>query len=231
MGNVILGGTIRRWHKEGMQKRIIANMNKIPNLYSEYYIKKNDERRELFKILKDTFNIKNGLYPGSFVHITPSFFISQMAYVDTDKRCNNFFSDRLTLDYIIRKKTYNESPEIRFHSTDFTNSIKEKAESFDLLISLYSGFISKYCKKYLKKSGVLIVNNSHGDASLAYLDKSFKMIGVTKRRGNYFKISDKDLNTYFKTKTGKPIDVEKIEKTMRGPGFTKIAYAYIFIKV
>jgi len=210
---------------------MIANMNKIPNLYNEYFIKKNDERIELFKILTDTFNIKNGLYPGSFVHITPSFFISQMAYVDTDKRCNHFFSDRLTLDYIIRKKTYNESPEIRFHPTDFTNSINEKAESFDLLISLYSGFISKYCKKYLKKSGVLIVNNSHGDASLAYLDKSFKMIGVTKRHGNYFKISDKDLNTYFKTKTGKPIDMEKIEKTMRGPGFTKIAYAYIFIKV
>ena len=206
-------------------------MNKIPNLYNEYFIKKNDERSELFKILTDTFNIKNGLYPGSFVHITPSFFISQMVYVDTDKRCNNFFSDRLTLDYIIRKKTYNESPEIRFHSTDFTNSIKEKAESFDLLISLYSGFISKYCKKYLKKSGVLIVNNSHGDASLAYLDKSFKIIGVTKRHGDHFKISDKELNSYFKTKTGNPIDMEKIEKTMRGPGFTKIAYAYIFIKV
>ncbi|GAI69613.1 unnamed protein product, partial [marine sediment metagenome] len=62
-------------------------------------------------------------------------------------------------------------------------------------------------------------------------DKSFKMIGVMKRHGNHFKISDKDLNTYFKIKTGKPIDMEKIEKTMRGPGFTKTAYAYIFKKV
>ena len=188
-------------------------MNKIPNLYNEYFIKKNDERIELFKILSDIFNIKNGMYPGSFVHITPSFFISQMVYVDTDKRCNHFFSDRLTLDYIIRKKTYNESPEIRFHHTDFTNNINERAESFDLLVSLYSGFISKYCKKYLKKSGVLIVNNSHGDAPLAYFDRSFKMIGVIKRYGNHFKISDKDLSTYFKTKTGKPIDIKKIKKT------------------
>lgn len=206
-------------------------MNKIPNLYNEYFIKKNDERSELFKILSDTFNIKNGLYPGSFVHITPSFYIPQMAYVDTDKRCNNFFSNKPTLDYIIKEKTYNEFPEIRFHHTDFTNMINEKAVSFDLLISLYSGFISKHCKKYLKKSGVLIVNNSHGDASLAYLDKSFKLIGVTKRYGNHFKISEKDLNIYFKTKTGKPIDMGKIEKTMRGPGFIKIAYAYIFKKV
>jgi len=206
-------------------------MNKIPNLYNEHFIKNNFERSELFKILTDTFNIKNGLYPGSFVHITPSFFISQMVYVDTDRRCNNFFSDRLTLDYIIRKKTYNESPEIRFHRADFTKNINEKAESFDLLISLHSGFISKYCKKYLKKSGLLIVNNSHGDAPLAYFDRSFKMIGVAKRSGNHFKISDKDLNTYFKTKTGKPIDIEKIEKTMRGPGFIKTAYAYIFKKI
>jgi len=206
-------------------------MNKIPNLYNEYFIKKNDERSELFKILSDTFYIKNGLYPGSFVHITPSFFISQMVYVDTDKRCSHFFSDSQTLDYINRKKTYHESPEIRFYHTDFKNNINEKAESFDLLISFYSGFISMYCKKYLKKSGVFIVNNSHGDASLAYLDKSFKLIGVAQRRGNHFKISDKDLSTYFKTKTGKSIDMEKIKKTMRGPGFIKIAYAYIFKKV
>lgn len=53
-------------------------MNKIPNLYNEYFIKKNDERIELFKILSGIFNIKNGMYPGCFVHITPSFFISQM---------------------------------------------------------------------------------------------------------------------------------------------------------
>lgn len=206
-------------------------MNKIPNLYNDYFITKNDERSELFKILSDKFNIKRGLYPGSFVHITPSFFISQMVYVDIDKRCNNFFSDKLTLDYIIRKKIYNEFPEIRFHFTDFTNKINEKIESFDLLISLYSGLISKHCKKYLKKSGILIVNNSHGDATLAFLDKSFKMIGVTKRYGNHFKISERCLSTYFKTKSGKPIDMEKIKKNMRGPGFTKIAYAYIFKKV
>lgn len=206
-------------------------MNKIPNLYNDYFITKNDERSELFKILSDKFNIKRGLYPGSFVHITPSFFISQMVYVDIDKRCNNFFSDKLTLDYIIRKKIYNEFPEIRFHFTDFTNKINEKIESFDLLISLYSGLISKHCKKYLKKSGILIVNNSHGDATLAFLDKSFKMIGVTKRYRNHFKISERCLSTYFKTKSGKPIDMEKIKKNMRGPGFTKIAYAYIFKKV
>jgi len=206
-------------------------MHKIPKLYDEYYIKKNDERNELFRILADTLNIKHGLYPGSFVHITPSFFIPHMVYIDTDKRCKKFFSDKLTLDYIVRKKAYDESPEIRFHPADFTSSINEKAESFDLLISLYSGFISKHCKKYLKKSGLLIANNSHGDAPLAYFDQSFKMIGVVKRRGNHFKISDKDLNAYFQTKTGKPIDIERVEKTMRGPAFTKTAYAYIFKKI
>jgi len=204
---------------------------KIPNLYNEYYIKKNDERSELFQILSDSFYIKNGLYPGSFVHITPSFFISQMVYVDTDKRCKKFFSDKPILDYIIRRKTYHESPEIRFHPTDFTINIIEKVESFDLLISLYSGFISKYCKKYLKKTGILLANNSHGDASLAFLDKAFKMVGAVKRYGDHFKISDKELSTYFKTKTGKPIEIEKIENTMRGPGFTKMAYAYIFKKL
>ena len=108
-----------------------TNVPEIPKLYHEFYVKKGDERSELFSILTDTFNIKYGLYPGSFVHITPSFFISHMVYLDTDKRCSRFFSDKLTLDYIIRKKSYSESPEIRFYPTDFTSSINEKAETFD----------------------------------------------------------------------------------------------------
>lgn len=73
----------------------------------------------------------------------------------------------------------------------------------------------------------LIVNNSHGDASLAYFDKSFKLLGVVKRVGDHFNISDKDLNMYFKIKTGKLIDLKKVEKTMKGLVFLKTAYVYI----
>ena len=51
---------------------------KVPALYGKYYVDKGDERTELFRPLKDTFSINKGIYPGSFTHITPSFFIPEM---------------------------------------------------------------------------------------------------------------------------------------------------------
>ena len=206
-------------------------MNDIPKLYKKYYIDKNNERRELFRLILDKYKCRKGLYPGSFTHITPSFYFSNMTYVDTDKRCKIFYSDKKTLDFINKEKTYDEISKISFIFSDYINELNLAINSYDLLISLYSGFISKYCKQYLKKAGILIVNNSHGDAPLAYLDKDFILSGVIKRNGNNFKLSEKELNSYFITTTGKLLDKEKIEKTMKGPGYIKPAYAYMFRKV
>lgn len=203
----------------------------FPKLYHTYFVKKCDERKELFRVLSEQFLLKKGLYPGSFVHVTPSFFIREMVYVDTDNRCKKFFFEKKTTEFIIKKRQYSQKPIVRFHHTDFLKEIAEEKNTFDILISLYSGFVSKYCRKYLKKEGILLVNNSHGDASLAFLDKNFKFIGVFKRNGERFKFVSDDLNTYFITKTGKPIERAKIESTMRGAGFTRTAYAYIFKRV
>jgi hypothetical protein len=204
---------------------------KIPELYNRYYIKKKDERLGLFKLISERFTIRSGLYPGSFIHITPSFIIPEMVYADMDKRCSNFFSDIKTAKYVQSKKSYTTEPVFRFHPVDFTRGIPEGKGSFDLLISFYAGFISKFCGKYLKKGGILIANNSHGDASLARLDKSFSCIGVIRRRGDNFKLIQEDIDSFFITKTGKPIDRKAVERSMRGVGFTKPVYAYIFKKL
>lgn len=205
-------------------------MNKIPKLYKKYYVDKSDERLEMFKILIHKFNIKCGLYPGSFVHITPSFVIPQMVYIDMDKRCSTFFQSNETLSYIEKRKNYIEPATIIFYAANFTSAIDEKKESFDLLISLYSGFISEYCIKYIKNNGILLANNSHGDAALAYLHDELQFIAAVKRKGKHFWLSEKELHTYFHTKSGKEINKKEIKKTMRGPAYTKTAYAYIFRK-
>ena len=204
--------------------------SQIPPLYNKYFVQKQDERRELFRLLRDLFRIEKGLYPGSFTHVAPSFYIPEMVYVDMDKRCPQFFSDETTRRFINESKDYSVASEIRFYYSDFSMEIPEKEGRFDLLISLYSGFISRYCKQYLRKDGILLANNSHGDSSLAHLDEDFKFIGVIKRNGERFRFNDDNLDSYFITKTGKPIDKNAIEKNMRGPEFTKTAYAYVFRK-
>jgi hypothetical protein len=140
-------------------------------LYKKYYVDRDDERLDLFVILAERFNIKSALYPGSFVHITPSIVFPKVVYVDADKRAKSFFNDAAVVDFISKRKIYEDKPIICFHHKDYTEDIGEPIDSFDLLISQYAGFVSQHCKRYLKVSGLLLVNNSHGDASMSSIDK------------------------------------------------------------
>jgi hypothetical protein len=175
--------------------------------------------------------VKKGIYPGSFVHITPSFFIPDMVYVDMDKRCPRFFGDPQIREYIEQCKEYSGSSRFCFFHRDFTREITGVKKDRDLLISLYAGFVSQHCDTYLKKGGILVANNSHGDASLGFLDPSFSFIGVTKRKGPRFVFDNRDLPSYFIQKNGKPLDKDKILSTMKGPVYTKTAYSYLFRKI
>ncbi len=40
-------------------------------------------------------------------------------------------------------------------------------EPVDLIISQYAGFVGQETKRYLKEGGILLCNDSHGDATLA----------------------------------------------------------------
>ncbi len=153
-----------------------------------------------------------------------------MVYVDMDKRCEPFFNDDKTRTFVDKNKEYEKPATYSFHKADFSEGFEEREDTFDILISLYAGFISKYCGEYLKKSGILLANNSHGDAALAYLDPGFELIGIVRRNGNRFSYSEKGLDSYFIPKGNRTLDKETIEKTMKGPVYTKVAYAYVFKK-
>jgi hypothetical protein len=56
------------------------------SLYKKYHIEKNDERFGMFLLLAKKFNIESALYPGCFVHITPSFVFPKVVYIDINKQ-------------------------------------------------------------------------------------------------------------------------------------------------
>lgn len=203
----------------------------IPELYSRYFVQKDDERIALFQKIREVYSSKRGLYPGSFVHITPSFFIEEMVYVDSDRRMTKFFQDSKVIEYIEIRKHYASPVSVSSFQRDFTKTLPIDENSFDVLISLYSGFISQHCKKYLKKNGILIANNSHGDASIAFTDKDYELVSIVKRNGNNFRFISEKLEAYFVKKDGTPIDTLKVQKRMVGEAFTKTGYAYVFIKI
>ena len=200
-------------------------------LYNQYFVKIAFEREDLFKAILSNYSCRSVLYPGSFVHITPSFIFPEVIYVDNDSRAKKFFKNNDDVKKIITlNKQYFEESKITFFGQSYLKPIDIPECSVDLLISQYAGFISLYCKKYLKKGGILLVNSSHGDAAMANLDNDYKFIGVVKKQGKVHKISDNELDSYFIPK--KPIKVTRsyLEKTKKGIAYTKSATSYIFEK-
>jgi hypothetical protein len=87
-------------------------------------------------------------------------------------------------------------------------------------------------KKYLKKDGILVCNNSHGDASMASIDHDYELVAVYNRRSDEkFSLSEKNLTEYLIPKQKREITKEYLQKTMKGIGYTKSPSGYIFRKI
>lgn len=204
---------------------------KTPSLYKKYHLDRDDERIGLFTILKDRYNIQNALYPGSFVHFAPSFVFSNVTYVDSYKKAKPVFDDPDTIAYIHSRKTYNQDSCVNFIHADFTKKLDLSEQSFDLLISQYAGLISHYCKLYLKTGGILVANNSHGDASMAFLDPEYELVGVINKNSSRYSFSNKNLDNYFIPKKRDQVTKEELLRTLKGIGYTKSAGNYVFKKI
>ena len=203
----------------------------VAQSYKKYYIDRDYEQIDLFQLIKRTFEIKRAIYPGSYIHISPSFIFPDVVYIDSDKNAIKFFNSNKLIELISERKEYNDAPNISFHGIDYKVLIDELYRQFDLMISQYAGFISDACKAYLKIGGFLLVNNSHGDAGLASIDEDYKLIStVHKSKGNY-RLSDTSLEKYFIPKRNIVVTKEMLYKTGKGVGYTKPAPLYIFQRI
>ena len=203
----------------------------IFDLYKQHFVDKEFERLELFQLLREKYGGVSAIYPGSFVHVTPSFVFPVTTYIEMDKRAKKFFENPGLIDFVQERKTYPDEPVIKFFGQDYQKSIAGEEQKYDLLISQYAGFISKFCKRYLKIGGILLANNSHGDAGMAAIDAEFEFIGIVLKRGNKYRISEKNLSEYFIPKKAIEITPEYLEEIQKGIGYTKTASSYLFRKV
>jgi hypothetical protein len=175
------------------------------------------------------------LYPGSFVDIAPSVWFDDVTYVDMDKRCPRFFAESQAVADLITAKRVDAGVDdvasnVRFVHADYRDLLPLDDASFDLVVSMYAGFISVATARYLRPGGVLVTNNSHGDASMASLDAAWKLTGViTRRDGDYRRRTD-DLDRYLVPKRGTPPTVDELIKTNRGIEYTTAPVAYVFTR-
>ena len=203
----------------------------VGQTYKKYYIDRDYEQIDLFRVIKRTYEIKRAIYPGSYVHISPSFIFPDVVYIDSDKNAIKFFNSNKLIELINERKEYNDAPKISFNGIDYKSPIEELYRQFDLLISQYAGFISDTCKEYLKIGGFLLVNNSHGDAGLASIDEDYQLISTVHKAKGKYRISHTALEKYFIPKREIVVTKELLYKTGKGVGYTKTAPLYIFQRI
>lgn len=190
------------------------------------------DRLGLFTAVANACGAHSVLYPGSYVDLTPSFVFESVTYVDVDKRAAAFFADAEGVqDLISREPVSPDDSRFAFIHADYQSELDLADESFDLLVSLYAGFISEACTRCLRVGGTLLVNPSHGDAAMASIDPRYELSGVIVSRSGEFKVLDADLDTYLVPK--KPVEVTSdfLHSWGRGIGYTKPAFAYLFTRV
>lgn len=197
------------------------------NCVEEYkkYVAKIGDRRTLYRSVANFFNVKKALYPGSHIDISASLVIPNVTYIDNYKGTIQFFRHLNEIkSYINLNKEYTEECTVDFFGLDYNANIK--LNKVDMVISQFAGFVGQATKKHLKKGGILLCNDSHGDATLAYLDEDYDFIGIVE--SNHV-IIVKELEKYFKFTRERQIDVNSVLTKMKGPRYKFQPSNYIFM--
>ena len=199
------------------------------DLYRKMYVEPQFERTALFELLRQLYSCESVLYPGCSIHIAPSFVFPHVVYVDRSPETIQFFSDAAAIQaYIDSKKTYKRSAYFRFIAQDYTMPLPLKEQSFDLLLALFAGVISSACKSYLKPGGLLVTNNSQGDAQQAANDPDFQLMAVVQYRKKSYTLDNNNpraiLEARAKTK-------RYLKQTSCGVQYSEAEDYFIFQKI
>ncbi len=190
------------------------------------------DRWGLFTAVAAAIDARTVLYPGSYVDIAPSFIWPSVTYVDVDRRAEQFFADKDGItDLLTEHGVISDHHAVRFIHSDYTSDLGDPELSFDLLISLYGGFVSEHCTRYLRPGGFLLVNSSHGDAAMASLDPRHRLSGVVVADADCYSVHTDELDRYLVPKRDVEITIELLHETGRGIAYTRSPFAYLFERV
>jgi hypothetical protein len=171
-------------------------------LYRAYVVDEGLERRGLFEaLLSFAGRIETALYPGCFIHVTPSAYIPHVVYVDRNETARAFFADEAAVRQIAGiGKRYRRPSYVRYIHQDFTAALPVPEASFDLLLALYAGGISRACARYLREGGLLLTNSHQADAEDALAMPDLTLVAVAHERRGEVSFTDRDLDGYLTRK-------------------------------
>ena len=189
------------------------------------------DRWRLFAAIAEAIDASTVLYPGSYCDLAPSFVFDSVTYLDIDRRPPKFFADVDGIRGIVAEHDGPPNPDIAFIHADYTTELDLPDSHFDLLVSLYAGFISEHCTRHLRIGGTLLVNPSHGDAAMASIDSRYELAGVVTSRDGDYRVRTSNLESYLIPKRPQPLTMEVFHESGRGIPYTKSPFAYLFTRI
>lgn len=158
-------------------------------LYQKQYVAFQFERAGLFKLLRQEFQCTEVLYPGSSVHITPSFYFPHVVYVDYSETAVKFFANETAvLTHINHHKTYKRSAYVRFIAQDYTKALPLPEGQFDLLLALFAPNVVQTCHKYLRRGGILVTHNLENAVQTAVANPALLLKAVVQYRQKTYQL-------------------------------------------
>ncbi len=189
------------------------------------------DRRPLYRAVAEAIGVQRVLYPGSYVDITPSVVWPEATYVDVDRRAKRFFADHDGVGELVSELGASGPRRFEFIHADYASGLPLAERSSDLLVSLYAGFVSEHCTRYLALGGHLLVNSSHGDAAMASIDDRYRLRAVVEQRDGRTTVRTDGLDAYLVPKRPTDVTVELLHRTGRGVAYTRSPFAYLFERV
>ena len=193
---------------------------KALDTYLADYRHKHDGFHDLlwaFRLVGENFGCSRALYPGSYLHVTPSLVFPEVCYVDSIKGIGASLSSPDLLEYVSTHRDYPEDARIRCYEEDYASFTDEPHASFDLLISLNAGFVSQACRSFLRPGGLLLANNGHYDAARAHVDPGYRLIGALDGGSLLLASSHPDLSSHFRTPKGEALTLDMVEDDAKRP--------------
>ena len=187
----------------------------------------------VFRAVHDLLGVQRVVYPGSYIHITPSLVFPCVCYVDSVKGFGTAMQSDDLVPWLDAHKDYTEPVEFTAIETAYNSIPSTLLAGFGLMISLNAGAISQECKPLLSPSAHLLANDGHYDAARAHVDADYTLVAALNVNGACE--TDEDaLRGYFVTKQGQPLTREMLaENVQRSPSkarykMARAADAFLF---
>ena len=98
--------------------------NQAIQAYQKYYIDRDYEQVDLFRLLKAEYGISSAIYPGSYIQVSPSFIFPHVVYIDSDQQAIRFFKGESLGELVAGRKEYPRSLKLLFTASITRNSLK-----------------------------------------------------------------------------------------------------------